>query len=221
MSAGSKEKTRRMRREKIIDAAEKLFFTKGFERTTMDDIATEARFSKRTVYAYFTSKEQLHFEVMIRGYRLLIDMLKHEEAQSVSADSLHKLENMAMTLYVFSKNFPEYFSAIFLYENEKKDFTGIPDQSRETCYALGEEVFGMLTTLIREGQDQGQFKKTLDPVKTALVLWSCITGVFQTAKVKNEYIRNQHFTTPDELVKHALQIIVQAIHSENGGSSST
>jgi AcrR family transcriptional regulator len=44
----------------------------------MDDVAKEAEFSKRTVYVYFNSKEQIYFEVMIRGYRLLINMLKND-----------------------------------------------------------------------------------------------------------------------------------------------
>lgn len=56
----------------------KSFFTRGYDNTTMDDVAKEAEFSKRTVYVYFNSKEQIYFEVMIRGYRLLINMLKND-----------------------------------------------------------------------------------------------------------------------------------------------
>ncbi|MFA6939636.1 MAG: helix-turn-helix domain-containing protein [Clostridiaceae bacterium] len=57
-----------IRRKDIVDAAEQIFFSKGYENVSMDEAAKEAEFSKRTVYAYFNSKEQIYFEIMIRGY---------------------------------------------------------------------------------------------------------------------------------------------------------
>ena len=48
-----KEKEREIRRKDIIEAAERLFFTKGYNNTTMDDVAKEAEFSKRTVLCLF------------------------------------------------------------------------------------------------------------------------------------------------------------------------
>lgn len=202
----------------MIDAAEKLFFSKGYERSTMDGIAREAHFSKRTVYVYFNSKEQLYFEVMIRGYRQLITMLKKEEKKAGARHADDKLEQMAITFYQFSKDFPDYFIAIFSYENGEIDFQkGIPDQSREECYKLGEEVFSMLTRLLREGQTEGLFRNELDPVKTAIVLWSCMVGVFNTAKVKANYIQNYHLTSPDGLVAGAFQMMIRSIQNINGG----
>ncbi len=62
-----KEKEKDIRRNDIIEAAEKVFFKKGYSQATMDDVAKEAEFSKRTLYVYFNSKEQLHFEIMIKG----------------------------------------------------------------------------------------------------------------------------------------------------------
>lgn len=181
----------------------------------MDDVAAVAHFSKRTVYAYFPSKEQLNFEVMIRGYRLLITMLKKEEQ---IWEKGNRLERMANTLYTFSQKYPEYFAAIFSYENSDNDFReDIPDQSRNECYALGEEVFGMLTGIIRDGQAARRYKHDLDPVKTALVLWSCMAGVFNTSRVKASYIQNTHHISPDDLVSYAFQMMIQSIKTENGG----
>lgn len=52
-----------MKKEQIINSARKLFNTKGFKKVSMDEIAKEANVTKRTVYAYFPSKEKLfkHF----------------------------------------------------------------------------------------------------------------------------------------------------------------
>jgi len=48
----------------IVDAAKKLFLSKGFSHTTMDEVAKEASVTKQTVYRYFPSKINLFEEVM-------------------------------------------------------------------------------------------------------------------------------------------------------------
>jgi AcrR family transcriptional regulator len=47
------------KREAILAAAARLFAQKGFEATTMDDVAGAAGVSKATLYRYITSKEEL------------------------------------------------------------------------------------------------------------------------------------------------------------------
>jgi len=46
-------------RARILDLAEQFFLTHGYSRVTMDDIATELRMSKKTLYRHFSSKEAL------------------------------------------------------------------------------------------------------------------------------------------------------------------
>jgi AcrR family transcriptional regulator len=46
-------------RQRILDAAEELFFNKGINATAVEDVADAARVSKRTLYAYFDSKDDL------------------------------------------------------------------------------------------------------------------------------------------------------------------
>ncbi|HMF15381.1 MAG TPA: helix-turn-helix domain-containing protein [Gemmataceae bacterium] len=46
-------------RNRILDAAEHLIARLGYQKTTVDDIAAEARISKRTIYLHFPSKEEI------------------------------------------------------------------------------------------------------------------------------------------------------------------
>lgn len=46
-------------REAILDATDRLLVSRGFRKVTMDDIAAEAGVSRRTVYMYFPSKEEV------------------------------------------------------------------------------------------------------------------------------------------------------------------
>jgi TetR/AcrR family transcriptional repressor of mexJK operon len=41
--------------DKILETAKELFFSQGYERTTIDQIATAAHVAKRTVYSRFAS----------------------------------------------------------------------------------------------------------------------------------------------------------------------
>jgi AcrR family transcriptional regulator len=46
-------------RQRILDAAEQLFFNKGINATGVEEVADAARVSKRTLYAYFDGKDDL------------------------------------------------------------------------------------------------------------------------------------------------------------------
>lgn len=48
-----------MSKDKIVEAARKLFYKYGFKKVSMDEIANEAGVTKRTIYMYFKSKEDL------------------------------------------------------------------------------------------------------------------------------------------------------------------
>jgi AcrR family transcriptional regulator len=63
----------RQTRERILDAAYKLFRRRGYSRVTMDDIAAEAALTKRTLYHHFESKDQLLAEVLTVQHRLAVE----------------------------------------------------------------------------------------------------------------------------------------------------
>jgi AcrR family transcriptional regulator len=213
-----KEKEKEIRRKDIIEAAERIFFTKGYNNATMDDVAKEAEFSKRTVYVYFNSKEQIYFEIMIKGYKLLIGILKDDLQKEKDSNAIEELKQMSLSLYRFSRDYPEYFKAIMEYENGELDFQkGISDLSREECYALGEKLLGYLTGALKRGIAEKSIRRDLDVVKTALALWACMLGVFNTANRKENYIKNYHRMTPEELISLAFQLIIRSIQTANGG----
>jgi AcrR family transcriptional regulator len=56
------------RERKLLDAAERLFLRKRYHATTMDDVATAAGISKKTIYQALASKEAL-FRALVRARR--------------------------------------------------------------------------------------------------------------------------------------------------------
>ncbi len=52
------------RREQLLAVAKKIFAERGFQSTTMDDIAKEAGFTKPILYQFFQSKTELYKEIV-------------------------------------------------------------------------------------------------------------------------------------------------------------
>ncbi|WP_195908455.1 TetR/AcrR family transcriptional regulator [Novosphingobium sp. Gsoil 351] len=77
MKIGKRESQRLARRAQIITLAREEFFENGYEATTMSGIAARLGGSKRTLWAYFSSKEALFTAVVedtAAGLRSRIEM---------------------------------------------------------------------------------------------------------------------------------------------------
>ena len=60
-------------KESVMDAAEKLFESKGYEATTVDEIAYNTGISKATIYAYYRSKEEIWDSLMCRYMEFMLE----------------------------------------------------------------------------------------------------------------------------------------------------
>ncbi|MGW2956370.1 TetR family transcriptional regulator [Streptomyces eurythermus] len=66
---GLRELSRRAVRKEIAEAATALFLERGFEATTVDDIAAAVGMSQRSVFRYFATKE----EIVLGHFGLIVD----------------------------------------------------------------------------------------------------------------------------------------------------
>jgi len=71
-----RERTRRAVRDELTQLAKELFVEKGYDETTIDDLAAAAGMSKRTFFRYFASKEEL----VVGKYEVLGEQLAEDLA---------------------------------------------------------------------------------------------------------------------------------------------
>ena len=100
-----KEKEREARRKIIIEAAERVFAAKPFDKVSMRDIAKEADISPASIYTYFADQEALFVEASLRGTR---NMLKQFKA-SMQDSGEHSLERAAEAFIQYLTEHDIYF----------------------------------------------------------------------------------------------------------------
>ncbi|MEJ2296241.1 MAG: TetR/AcrR family transcriptional regulator [Candidatus Lokiarchaeota archaeon] len=101
-----KERETQLRRNIIIEAAEKLFLNQGYENTSMDEIAHASEFSKGTLYNYFNSKEDLYLVIAKKAYKILIELTK--KFTQNEEPGMPQIKQIGYAYYEFTKKYPKY-----------------------------------------------------------------------------------------------------------------
>ena len=95
---GLRERTRRAVRMEIAEAAGALFVERGFEATTIDDIAAAVGMSQRSVFRYFATKEEIvlgKFDLVVDD---MLDALRARPADEAVWTSLHHVFDVLVSL---------------------------------------------------------------------------------------------------------------------------
>jgi AcrR family transcriptional regulator len=93
-------------REGLLDAMDRLLARFGYQKTTVDDLATEAGIGKGTVYLYFSSKEQVALSCIDRLHeRLMAEISEIAESDASAKDKITQiLRARVMTRFDYCRN---------------------------------------------------------------------------------------------------------------------
>lgn len=97
------------RREQLIDIARAVFAEKGFEATSIEEVAQRAKITKPVVYEHFGGKEGLYAVVVDREVKALIDHIT--EALEAERPRL-MLERAALSFLTYIQQRPEGFRVL-------------------------------------------------------------------------------------------------------------
>jgi AcrR family transcriptional regulator len=99
-SEGLRERKRRETRQRIFDVGMRLFLGKGYDATTLDEIAAAAGISRRTFFYYFESKE----DILLALQHDWIDAVKITISQSSAIDAPLEIARTAMAKRLGGRN---------------------------------------------------------------------------------------------------------------------
>lgn len=205
-----REREKQYRRNSIIDAAETLFFSKGFETTTMDEVAEEAEFSKGTLYLYFKNKDDLYAAINARGLKILADLF--QKAYDKGGNGAERARRIGEAYHHFYRAYKNYFDVMLVCEAHGDN---VSDTEADENGARALEV---VAKAIAYGHEDGTIRQDLDPMETAVMLWGQNTGILQVAYGKGDYL-SEHFNMDIEaLLEHTLDFQMRSLKSKTGDS---
>ncbi|NLT55968.1 MAG: TetR/AcrR family transcriptional regulator [Actinomycetales bacterium] len=133
--------TGKQRREQLLDIGRHLFAEKGFDGTSVEEIASTAEVSKPVVYEHFGGKEGLYAVVVDREIRCLLDSITG--ALSTEAHPRQLLEQAALALLGYIETSTDGFR-ILVRDSPVAQSTGtfaslISDVASQVEYILADE----------------------------------------------------------------------------------
>ena len=173
------------KQKQIILSAERLFSEKGYEGTSVRDIADEAGVNLAMISYYFGSKEKLMealFEQRTTNIKLKVESLLQDDQRT----PLQKVEALADN-YINRIIDKHGFFKIMLCEQLANKNTVIINLINDLKKRNTEE-FGKL---IKDGQQKGAFKKGID----VLLLMNMLIGSVTQTMITLNYYREYHRLT--------------------------
>ena len=155
-----KERERLFRKQEIIDASVKLFAGKGFNNTTLDEIAASSEFGKGTIYNYFSSKEEIYSAIVEDVSKNLKQIISKADKTAESASDFVKTYTSSLFYYCLSNK-----EAFKLFVREIVPFTtDLFVLNRGKILRRHNSLKNILIKRFSEGIKQKEFKES-DPDK--------------------------------------------------------
>ncbi len=184
MNGYRRERVATLHKENIMRAAEHLFLEKSFIQTTIQEISKLSGYSRRTIYAYFVSKEDILYHISLQKLLILqkevIDLIE-------STDSFQKkYENFCEAMIRFHQASIQSFNELGAYGpkdaegQEPAVIADIVDSVTVICTLLAE--------LIENGKEQGLVAEDVEPAAAGQILWAAISSLLDLIKIKKNYI---------------------------------
>ena len=138
-------------REQIVEAAGEHFSRYGYAKTTVSDLAKSIGFSKAYIYKFFDSKEAIGEAICSKTLTGIVATV--EEAVAGASTPTEKFRKMFKVLVATS---------VGLFFNDRKLYDIAAYAAGEqwpSCRAYNERIRQMLTEIVREGRERGEFER--------------------------------------------------------------
>jgi len=207
------KKAERMQWEKeqkvnrFIQIAQGIFFQKGYDTTTIDEVAQLAGYNKRTLYHYFKDKEELFLAVVLDGLKLFNKKL--QEAYDNPIEAHTKLYSMGKAFFTFFLEYPHYFNLIMTYEARNCIYypaqvsNGIGFYKNE-CQKIADRNTELILKAIEYGIQEGSIHTTLTPRQLMVILWGQVFGITQIIMMRQTYFKEAFGIDHTELFEKFL-----------------
>ncbi|MDX9817329.1 MAG: TetR/AcrR family transcriptional regulator [Desulfococcus multivorans] len=201
-----KERERERRRQQIIVAAKRVFSDKGFNKSTMEDIAKEAELSPGTLYLYFKNKDELYASLSLRILQYLIIRLEHVNGNN-EMDPIQKVEALNEAMFDVYEFDPLIIINMFHLQSSET-LKNLSDELLREIEDLSRKSLGVIAGIFQEGIDKGVFIDE-HPIALADIFWSLFSGVILWESSKSIINGNKDYLR--DTLKIAFEVFARGL----------
>lgn len=203
-----REREKEQRRNEILNAAEKVFFSKGLNHATMDEVAEAAELSKGTLYLYFKNKEDLYFAITLRSMTILRTMF--QDAVKEFDKGIDKVRAIGKAYHKFSYKYKSYFDMMMHFEAVRSSLN-LDANVFDKMHLHGQSVMEVLVEAIKFGIKDGTIRPDVDPLKTAFLLNGVSSGIIHLISREAQHIKQMEAFEPSELMDTFFDFVYNAL----------
>jgi len=166
-------------RERILELAEELILTRGYNGFSYQDISTVMGIKNAAVHYYFPSKDNLGVSILKTNIQRFEEMV--ENMQNRDFNEWHQLESF-MKIYLKSNR----ENKICLIGSLGTDINTLTDSMRSELQKMVDRIVGWLEASLQNGREKGLFQFKIQPRDLALQILSSLVAGLQLARILNK-----------------------------------
>ncbi len=183
-------------RQSILATAKELFLLKGFEATTIRNIAEKIEYSPSTIYQHFKDKNEIFYTIHSEAFAELVRYLNASEMHKNPMDQLIALGQIYIQ---FALENPELYDLMFIME-APIDFLNYLEDAN---WIEGKMAFDYLKSVIANCIQQGLIKET-DLESLSYLIWSTVHGLV-TISIRKRGLKIG-LSDPDTIIQRSFTI---------------
>lgn len=181
------------RRGQILEAAKRLFHTKGFTVATVEDIAKEAELSPAAIYLYFKNKDDIYVSLNLQLLEYLSHRLEglHLQQDIGAEQKIASLKGLFHDIYNFDP-----LILINLFHLQAGDgLKTLPLERLSQLNALAGKSLQSLARIFDQGKADGRFED-YPSIALADIVWIIFTGAVLWEESKRMTDPNKNYLKP-------------------------
>jgi TetR/AcrR family transcriptional regulator, cholesterol catabolism regulator len=183
------------RRHQVFASSMHLFLEKGFQETSMQEIAAASGMGKSTLYDYFKTKDEILLSVVEDGIYDLTELAKLIASQDLpAAEKIHQVMHAHLEYLLENK---EFYTRI-LYEVQR-----LGPESQRRIQIRRHAYQDLLCSLVEEATREGTFR-AVNPLLAARTILTILSPAVFT---------NRPTGTPEQMMDEAIEIFIRGVQA--------
>jgi TetR/AcrR family transcriptional regulator, cholesterol catabolism regulator len=148
--------------QEVLDAAAELFEERGYQATTLQDVASRVQLLAPSLYYYIKTKEDLLFAVMQRAHQLGLSLIEEPE-EFAGEDAETRL--LSFIRRWMGGTYPPQIRVV------ERDLRFLSDEHQAEVLDWRDRMNHYVKGIVRQGIEEGSFDRSVEPGVAASTLF--------------------------------------------------